>query len=82
MRRMTGFPASKFGLTDRGLIKKGLAADLVIFNPKTVRDRATWKEPRLSPEGIDAVFVNGNQVVDKGRLLEGKSTGRVLRRNR
>ena len=82
VRRMTSFPAARFGLTDRGLIKKGLAADLVIFDAKTVRDRATWTEPRLSPEGMDGVFVNGNQVVDKGRLLEGKYPGHVLRRNR
>jgi N-acyl-D-amino-acid deacylase len=82
VRRMTSFPAARFGLTDRGLIKKGLAADLVIFDANTVRDRATWKEPRLSPEGIDYVFVNGSQVVDKGRLLEGNYPGHVLRRNR
>jgi N-acyl-D-amino-acid deacylase len=82
VRRMTSFPAARFGLTDRGLIKKGLAADLVIFDAKTVRDRATWKEPRLSPEGIDRVIVNGNQIVDKGHLFEGKYPGHVLRRNR
>lgn len=81
VRRMTSFPAARFGLTDRGLIKKGLAADLVIFDPKTVRDRSTWKEPRLSPEGIEYVFVNGNQVIDKGHLLKGSYAGQVLRRH-
>jgi N-acyl-D-aspartate/D-glutamate deacylase len=82
IRRMTGFPAARFGLADRGLIKKGLTADLVIFDAKTVRDRATWVEPRLSPQGITAVFVNGIQVIDKGQLVEGRYAGQVLRRNR
>jgi N-acyl-D-amino-acid deacylase len=82
VRRMTSFPAARFGLTDRGMIKKGLAADLVIFDPKTVRDRATWKEPRLAPIGIDYVFVNGNKIIEEGRLLEGKYAGQVLRHHR
>jgi N-acyl-D-amino-acid deacylase len=79
VRRMTGFPAARFGLADRGLIKKGFAADLVIFDAETVRDRATWKEPSLPPEGIMAVFVNGIQVIDNGNLVEGRYAGQVLR---
>lgn len=82
IRRMTGFPAARFGLTDRGLVKRGLAADLVIFDAKTVCDRATWTEPRLPPEGIRAVFVNGIQVTQEGKLIEGRYAGQVLRRNR
>jgi N-acyl-D-amino-acid deacylase len=81
VRRMTSFPAARFGLTGRGLIKKGLAADLVIFDPQTVQDQATWDNPRLSPMGIEHVFVNGIQVVAQGQLVEGKHAGRVLRRN-
>jgi N-acyl-D-amino-acid deacylase len=81
VRRMTSFPAARFGLTDRGLIKKGLAADLVIFDPKTVQDEATWENPRLAPTGIDHVFVNGIQVVRQGQLIEGEHPGQVLRRN-
>jgi N-acyl-D-amino-acid deacylase len=81
VRRITSFPAARFGLTDRGMIKKGLAADLVIFDPETVRDQATWENPRLAPVGIEHVFVNGTQVVEDGRLNQGQYAGRILRRN-
>jgi len=68
VRRMTSFPAQRFGLKDRGLIAKGKAADLVIFDPLTVRDAATFDSPRLPPVGIDAVFVNGSLVCSHGEL--------------
>ena len=78
VRRMTGFPAKRFGLDDRGLLRKGMAADLVIFDPQTVRDRATFQEPRLSPVGIETVCVNGVPVLDHGALTQHRP-GRVLR---
>jgi N-acyl-D-amino-acid deacylase len=78
IRRMAGFPAMRFGLDDRGLLRKGMAADLVIFDPQTVRDRATFEEPRLAPVGIEYVFVNGVPVIDQGALTEHRP-GRVLR---
>lgn len=78
IRRMTGFPAMRFGLDDRGLLRRGMAADLVIFDPRTVRDRATFEEPRLPPVGIEHVFVNGVPVVDQGRLTS-RRPGRLLR---
>jgi N-acyl-D-amino-acid deacylase len=78
IRRMSGFPAKRFGLDDRGLLRKGMAADLVIFDPQTVRDRATIEAPRLSPAGIEHVFVNGVPVVDQGNLTQHRP-GRLLR---
>jgi N-acyl-D-amino-acid deacylase len=78
IRRMTSFPAARFGLDDRGLLRKGMAADLVIFDPTTVIDRATYESPRLPPEGIEHVFVNGQAVVSDGQLT-GKRPGVVIR---
>jgi N-acyl-D-amino-acid deacylase len=72
VRRMSGLPAERFAIRDRGLIAEGLAADLVVFDPATVGDRATWEEPRLTAVGIDAVVVNGQLVAEGGR-----STGRM-----
>lgn len=59
IHKMTGMPAARFGLADRGLIKQGYFADLVLFNPETVRDTATFISPISSAEGIAAVWVNG-----------------------
>jgi N-acyl-D-amino-acid deacylase len=78
IRRMTGFPAMRFGLDDRGLLRKGMAADLVIFDPQTVRDRATFEEPRLSPVGMEHVVVNGVPVLEHG-VLAADRPGRMLR---
>ena len=78
IRRMTSFPAARFGLDDRGLLRKGMAADLVIFDPQTVMSRATYQSPRLPPVGIEHVFVNGDAVVSNSALT-GKRPGRLLR---
>jgi N-acyl-D-aspartate/D-glutamate deacylase len=59
IHKMTGMPAARFGLADRGLIKEGYCADLVLFNPETVRDTATFTSPISPAEGITAVWVNG-----------------------
>jgi N-acyl-D-amino-acid deacylase len=62
VRKMTSLPASVFGLKDRGLVQPGCFADLVLFDPVRVRDRATYEEPRLPAEGIARVLVNGRQA--------------------
>jgi N-acyl-D-amino-acid deacylase len=62
VRKMTSLPASVFGLADRGLVREGAFADLMLFDPARVRDRATYEEPRLRAEGIERVFVNGRQA--------------------
>jgi len=75
--KMTGFPAQRMGFRDRGRIEKGLAADLVVFDPATIRDTATFEEPSRYPEGISYVLVNGSVVVDQGRHT-GALEGQVL----
>lgn len=75
--KMTAMPAAKFGLRDRGLLRPGLAADLVVFDPETIRDNASFERPAVYPSGIEYVFVNGRPAVDGGRLV-GVRAGRVL----
>jgi N-acyl-D-amino-acid deacylase len=79
IRSMTSLPASVFGLKDRGVIRPGAFADLVIFDPATIRDAATYAEPQKLAEGVSDVLVNGIPV-----RLDGKFTdalpGRVLRK--
>ena len=75
---MSGFVAERYRLRDRGLVRPGFGADLVVFDPETVADRSTWTEPRLEPVGIDVVVVNGRVVTDHGRWT-GELPGRVLR---
>jgi N-acyl-D-glutamate deacylase len=60
--KMTAMPASVFGLENRGVLQVGAWADLVVFNPETVQDCATWEEPTLPSQGVQTVFVNGVQV--------------------
>lgn len=79
VRKMTASPASRLGLNDRGLIREGMKADLVIFDPKRVIDRSTFKEPLLLSEGIDRVFVNGEPVFENGKPT-GRLPGVVIRK--
>lgn len=79
--KMTSMPAARLGLKDRGRIADGLVADLVLFDPATVRSNATYEEPRRFPTGIEMVIVNGVPVVDAGEHT-GALPGRALRRGR
>ena len=76
--KMSGFPATRFGIKDRGRIVEGLGADLVVFDPETVADRATWQDPVQPAVGVNWVFVNGIPVIDNGNPT-GQLPGRVLR---
>ena len=78
IRKMTSFPAASAGLEDRGILRPGFAADLAVFDPKTVRDVATFEDPNRYSEGFRYVAVNGVLVVDEGKLT-GKTPGRALR---
>ena len=79
IRKMTSLPATILGFSDRGTIAQGQWADLVIFDPATVIDRATFENPFQYPVGIDTVIVNGRIVLDEGKHT-GARPGRVLRR--
>lgn len=67
IHRMSGLPAERFGLADRGLLREGGAADIVLFDEADVRDTATWDDPFSHPTGIPTVLVNGVPVIDEGR---------------
>ena len=77
VRRMTGAAAAQMGITDRGLIRPGLLADVVVFNPATIRDHATYERPHQYSTGIEHVIVNGVPVLDP-RGLTGARPGRPV----
>ncbi len=79
VRKMTSLPAQRLGLADRGLVRPGMAADLVVFDPEQIQDTATYEEPRRYPEGIPSVLVNGRFVVEDGQRTD-ELPGRALRR--
>jgi dihydroorotase/N-acyl-D-amino-acid deacylase len=78
IRKMTSLPASRMGLADRGIIRPGMAADIVAFDPATVRERSTYADPLHYSEGIPYVSVNGTLVVDGGRITAARP-GRALK---
>jgi N-acyl-D-amino-acid deacylase len=78
IRKMTSLPASRLGLKERGLIRQGMKADVVIFEPDRVIDQATMSSPHTEPVGIQYVFVNGQPVVESGRVMN-SLPGEVLR---
>jgi N-acyl-D-amino-acid deacylase len=81
VRKMTSLPADHFGFRDRGRIAVGQAADLVVFDPARVADRATYEQPHRYPDGISAVIVNGVPVVQRGTHTKARP-GQVLRHAR
>ncbi|SDE79144.1 N-acyl-D-amino-acid deacylase [Bhargavaea beijingensis] len=79
IRRMTSQPARIIGLQDRGIVREGLRADLVVFNPETVSDRATYDNPKQFNEGILFVIVGGHVVIDGPKAID-QGSGEVIRR--
>lgn len=77
IKKMTSLPAAKMKLKDRGSIRKGNFADLVVFDPETISDKATYTKPKQYPEGIDYVIVNGRIVIDHDKHT-GELPGKVL----
>lgn len=80
IKKMTSLPARKFGLTGRGVLQPGYFADIVVFDPDKVIDKATWTDPHRFPEGIELVLVNGVIVVERGSHT-GRLPGVILRKN-
>jgi N-acyl-D-amino-acid deacylase len=78
IRKMTSFPANKLGLSDRGLVREGMKADIVIFDPSKIVDRATYLKPHRFPTGIEYVIVNGRITIAEGKYLR-RLNGRVLK---
>jgi len=77
IRKMTSLPAARLGLRDRGLIREGFVADLVLFDPRRIQDRSTFREPNLLPTGVEYVFVNGRLVWERDHPT-GERPGRTL----
>ena len=78
IRRLTSLPARNLGLRDRGLLKEGMAADVVLFDPVTIADHATFAQPMQFATGVHHVFVNGVQVLKDGQPTGAKS-GRFVK---
>ena len=81
VRKMTSLPAQRLGMADRGWVRRGARADLVVFDPATVIDRATYEQPHRFCAGVHHVFVDGTPVIREG-VDTGAATGAVLRRQR
>jgi N-acyl-D-amino-acid deacylase len=79
IRRMTSFPAAKFGFADRGMLRAGAKADVVLFDPDTIIDCGTFEDPKQPPKAIAAVYVNGALTLRNGKPT-GALSGRALRR--
>jgi N-acyl-D-aspartate/D-glutamate deacylase len=80
VRKVTGIPAQRFGLKDRGVLESGMKADIVVFDPKEIGEAGDHMEPRKRPKGIRHVFVNGTIVVENG-VHTGKTPGSLIRKN-
>jgi N-acyl-D-aspartate/D-glutamate deacylase len=78
IRKFSALPAQRVRLTDRGVLKKGMWADIVVFDPATIRDRATFENPNQLSEGMQYVFVNGVPVIDNGKQTDALP-GKVVR---
>jgi N-acyl-D-amino-acid deacylase len=78
VRKMTSWPAQRMGLSDRGLVREGMRADVLVFDLDKVKDVATYQQPLLPSTGIDEVIVNGVLTIDQGKPT-GARAGQVLR---
>ena len=79
IRKMTSLPAHNLGIADRGILQQGFAADLVLFDPASIQDHATFDDSLQYSTGIDAVWVNGELVWDKGDVTDARP-GQLIRR--
>jgi dihydroorotase/N-acyl-D-amino-acid deacylase len=78
VRKMTSRPAARVGLSDRGILRPGLAADIAVFDPATIRDVSTFEDPNHYSVGVRYVLVNGRAVIEEGKITA-ERPGRILR---
>ena len=78
IRKFSSLPAQRMRFTDRGVLKEGMWADMVIFDPATIRDLATFEQPNQLSQGMEYVLVNGVPVIAKGKMT-GALPGKVIR---
>jgi N-acyl-D-amino-acid deacylase len=76
--KMSGATAQRYGIKDRGFLKEGLAADIMVFDWKNIRDNNTLTETSKTPTGIEAVFINGKQVLSKGKVDAAIKAGKII----
>ncbi|MBS7628136.1 amidohydrolase family protein, partial [Candidatus Bathyarchaeota archaeon] len=81
IRKMTSLPMQRLGIWDRGIVRKGMRADITIFDPKKIMDKATYEDPEAYPQGVEYVLVNGQMVVEEGTFT-GIRPGTVIRGGR
>jgi N-acyl-D-amino-acid deacylase len=81
VRKMTSLPAAQMQLKDRGVLKKGAFADVTVFDPKTIRNKASFANPKQFSQGIEQVLINGKLVLDKSTYRSNARAGRVLKRS-
>ena len=79
VRKMTSFPAQRAGLEDRGVLRPGMKADVVVFDPATIIDKATFENPHQYAEGVSVLLVNGRLTLSDGAMT-GERAGRALKR--
>jgi N-acyl-D-amino-acid deacylase len=80
VRKMTSAAARRLGFHDRGLLREGIRADIIVFDPACVADRTAFNEPQRYPEGIEHVLVNGELVIQQAHIT-GKLPGEILLKN-
>ena len=78
IRKFSALPAQRMRLIDRGVLKKGMWADVVVFDPETISDVATFDDPNRLSKGMDDVLINGTLVIESGKMT-GALPGKVLR---
>ena len=81
IRQITSYPAERFGIKDRGVLKEGAYADIVVLQKDGLYSHDRDENPLQYPEGIDYVFVNGQLTIDHKRQIEGVRAGRMLKKN-
>lgn len=76
---MTALPAARLGLTNKGTLRRGADADVVVFDLERIQDRASFDQPNAAPEGLDYVLINGEVAMDHGRIVRA-GLGRSVRK--